>query len=82
MVAVAADERAVGECPERSALVLSLLVSQELRVVDTSVIPLLMELADCKCTLRSICKRIVHKQKVIDAPDTLICEGTEAGLEH
>ena len=46
MVTVASDKGSVGECPERSALVLALLVGQEGWVIDTSIVTFLMKLTD------------------------------------
>ena len=82
VVAIAADEGSVGECSERCAFVLSLLVGQEFGVVDSSVVSLLVKLSQAECSLHGVCKCIIHKQKVLDAPYTLICERAEACLEH
>ena len=62
MVAVTADEGSVGECPERSSLVLSLLIGQELRVIYASVISFLMELAKSESALLRVCKGIVDQE--------------------
>ena len=48
VVTVASDERSVGECPERSALVLALLVGQEGWIIDTSIVTFLMELTQAE----------------------------------
>ena len=82
MVAVATDESTVREGSERSTLVLSRLVGKELRVEDTSVVALLVELTKAERALLRMSKGIVDQKKVIDAPYALICKRTEAGLEH
>ena len=82
MVAVTPYEGSVGECPERSALVLSFLVGKELRIIYASEIAFLMELAKAESAFLRVCKSIVDKNKVIYAPHTLICKRTETGLEH
>ena len=68
MVAVSTDERSVGEGPERRTLVLTLLIGKKCRIVDASIVSFLVELSDCKCSLRSISKSVIHEKKVIYAP--------------
>ena len=82
MVSVTSDERTVGECSEWSTLVLTLLICQECWIIDTSIETFLIELSDSEWSLWGICKSIIHKKKVIYAPHSLICQRTEAGLEH
>ena len=82
MVAVAADEGSIGESPERRTLVLSFLVCQELRVVDTSIVALLVKLTKSESAFLRVCKGIIDQKEIVNAPYALVCERAETGLQH
>ena len=80
MVAVASYEGTVRERAVRSALVLTLLIGQELRIVYTSIVAFLVERKETESTFLRVCKGIVDQKKVVDAPHSLICQRTESCL--
>ena len=82
MVRVPSDERSVGESPERSALVLPLLIGHERLLEDMSVIALLAESSDLETSVRSMSQGMIDKFKVINAPHPAISERAVTVLKH
>ena len=82
MVGIPSDERSVGEGPERSTLVLTLLIGHERLLEYMSVIALPAEGSDLETSVGSMGKGMIYKFQVIDAPYSAIGKRAVAVLEH
>ena len=85
MVAEASDEGAAGECPERSARILAVLLGHEVLVEYAAIVLLALVLddrLDLESAFRGVHKVGVHYDDVIDVAASLIKERAVSGLEH
>ena len=74
MVAVAVDELAVGECPERISLVLAVLGHHERSLEHDSVMAFLVGLLDAEAALLRVHEGLIDHNYIENAPDIPVAE--------